>query len=302
MRTLVLLLLAALAVGCEDKAAPTKTSLGSVRVPPHAGSALPPPKPPTAASQLVPVRPPVEICRAISVSGVVKRRGDAQPLGKHASLDDAPWLTLERGARVSIMHARTAREVALIGPAVAQPCYRRGEAFLLSRGTLRSTAGAGARPGAEVLVATPHGVVRYANASLDLHVSETTVEITVRSGSATFEAAGNGDPKEVGPEKPFRHEGAPAVVKPLLASCNAASREASGAAEDLGAGDAKGKTLGERAARHFRLRRAARKACGIAAAALGTTDSTDDLAAQWDALDAAERLWRGRKPRQKVVE
>jgi hypothetical protein len=221
---------------------------------------------------------------------------------KHDSLDDAPWLSLGEGASVGVKHARTAREVRLVGPGLVMPCYRHGESFLLSRGTLRATPGAGARPGAEVLVATPHGMVRYADAALDVVVRDRSLEVTVRSGSAVFDGPEPSAPRSIRPGKAFVHDGTRPSVKTLVESCTHAAQAASDAASRVKERGARGKTLGERAARHFHARRVARKACGIAATAVGPPSKSSEATASWAALDAAERLWRGLRPRQKVVQ
>ncbi len=65
------------------------------------------------------------------------------------------------GASISLRHTQTTREFKLIGPASVLPCRAGSEQLLLAAGQLTTSANLGVRPGAEVLIATPQGTIRY---------------------------------------------------------------------------------------------------------------------------------------------
>jgi hypothetical protein len=254
----------------------------AARTPPSDSPSPGPPTPPRA-----------DVCRALDVRGEVVSDGGGA-LHPGAPLDASPWLTLAPEATLVIKHVRTAREIRIVGPARVRPCPEgEEEALLLARGTLLATPGAGARPGAEVFVATPQGVVTYADARLRLHVEDRSVVVSVEVGSASLAGVGAGESVPVAPGTEARQGGPTPDVKALVAGCTKAADAATHAGRSVLDPEARGEALGARAGAHFRARRAARRACGIAAAALGLAPPNPELAPLAIELDAAQTRWRG---------
>ncbi len=214
-------------------------------------------------------------------------------LTSSAPLDGRTWLELDEGATVAIRHAVTGRDLSLSGPASVLPCVAGEEEVLLARGTLRASHGLGARPGAEVLLATPLGNVRYADAALDLRLSDKKLEVEVRTGSARLDPAGASrltGKRELGPRSKASVSGRadPAL---LVKECEAKAKLAGERARAVLTRNAEGPSLGERAAAHVEARRQARGACMTAAAATALAEEADraPLRAR---VAAAERLWK----------
>src|SRR5690606_25844912 len=91
-------------------------------------------------------------CRAIVVEDTVVAEKQGE-LKQGDALDGSTWLSLAAGTRVGVRHALSAREYAVSGPARVLPCRAGREEVVLAQGQLRASPGAGARPGAMVLVA-----------------------------------------------------------------------------------------------------------------------------------------------------
>ena len=84
-------------------------------------------------------------------------------------------------------NTETTRELVFDGPASLLACERGEERFLLTSGDVHTTTWAGARPGAEVLLGTPFGAVRYGDAKLDVHVDEKGLLVASEVGDAWVE-------------------------------------------------------------------------------------------------------------------
>jgi hypothetical protein len=229
------------------------------------------------------------------VSGEV---GDALKPG--TLLKDANWVELRRGARFTIRHAGSARELSFEGPGRAVVCRNGEEQVLLAEGRVSTSAGPGARPGAEVLIATPWGLVRYGDATLEVRTSGRQTEVSSRAGEAWLEPAAGATlrgPLKLVPGKKATFNGPPAVTPvSLVAACAQAASAAKDSAQALlepGASTAADAgSLGARAAAQVRDRRKARYACAIAAASIGQLKDPADRDRLGTELERSERLWK----------
>jgi hypothetical protein len=241
---------------------------------------------------------PAKNCRAIDVKGRVVDEAD-RPITTSAPLDRPAWLGMDRKAVLAVKDTETGRELMFAGPGRVRPCVAGEEQFYLVRGSVRTTPSAGARPGAEVLVATPHGVVRYGDALADVNVEVGAISIRVDKGDAWFEAPsadGSGISEEKIPAgKRLEKKGLSVDVKALVGICEATAKVAEERARVvLKPGPSERTTpLGERAAEHMRARRSARFACALAGAALGTLENVRDRQILDQALGRAEARFRG---------
>lgn len=235
------------------------------------------------------IRSAARTCRAIAVRGKVERVDGGAQLRSGDALDDEPWLALGEKAQLLVKHARSGRELTFRGPATIQPCHDQAEHFLVHTGEVTTTPGIGARPGAEVLISTPLGVVRYGDAQLKAVASDKRLKVSVQRGTAWVE----GREPEPAPEEVTeggsteREEAAP-DVKMVIEQCESAARNSDGKARAVLNRNAEQRTLGRRAAEHLRARQAARRACGIAAASLGGKPGHDYA----QRLEKADRLWQ----------
>jgi len=145
-----------------------------------AASAAPRASEPKAVPHVEQAKP---ACRALAVTGLATV--DGAPLTTSALLDGAHWVELAAGATVALRHTVTSREFKLIGPGHALPCRAGSEQVLLADGQLSTSANLGVRPGAEVLIATPEGVVHYGDAALDVEFgANACVSNKARRGSS----------------------------------------------------------------------------------------------------------------------
>ena len=281
-------LCSALLVAC-DASKPGPAGAGS------ASSARPAESRASAQPAIAPVQPPkaAEGCRALSVTG------DA-PLEPGALLEGANWLVLPRGARISVRHGASARELSFEGPGRAVICRDGEEQVLLAAGRITTSAGPGARPGAEVLIATPFGLVRYGDATLEVRTAGRKTEVVSRAGEAWLELAHGaslrGEPKLL-PGKKASLSGPPAVTpESSAAACAAAAVTAKDSARALldpaGTTAPDAGSLGARAAAQVRDRRAARYACAIAAAAIGQLKDPAERDRLGTELERSERVWK----------
>jgi hypothetical protein len=214
-------------------------------------------------------------------------------------LDRSSWIDMDRNATLAVKDVETAREHVFVGPGRLYPCVAGEERYYLARGTVRTVASVGARPGSEVLVATPHGVVRYGDARLEIRVEPTAVTIRADVGDAWFEtpnSEGTGMSEEKIPGgKRFERKGLSVDVKALVGTCEAAASAAEERARTVlkpGPSD-RAAPLGARTAEHMRARRAARFACALAGAALGTVENVGDRDGLDQVLGRAEERFRG---------
>lgn len=273
---------------------------GSAAVPPSSevsAAALVPSAPPSVA----PAPPPKDpTCRALRVEGEAKV-GEAA-LASGTELDGAEWVTLAEGASLTLKHASSGREISLAGPALFRACRRGREQVLLARGKVTVGTGMGARPGAEVLIATPVAGVRYADADFSLQLDEKRLKVEVRAGQVEVDstAASSAPPKGPASAKalksPLRAKdkllvplGKPDVTA-LMSRCQEAAQTAAETARKVGDKSAS-EPLGERAQAHVVARKAARAACTVAAAATGLVADPAAAAGLWAEAARWEGLW-----------
>jgi hypothetical protein len=277
-------------------------------------SATTPPDPsavaPVAPSRVPELKreaPPVEVeapnsCVALVVNGSVKS-GSLQ-LVPQARLDTSGFIDLGAAARIVVKHTKSGRELTLEGPARAELCRGGEEQVLLASGRFKSTTGVGARPGAEVWVATPAGLIRYGDAELDVKADGKRVTLSVVSGDAWVEPAHGSTLKGASHVVPKNtaslSRGGASTTASLVSHCEESADAAASAAQRvLGGldGGADAGSLGERAAAQVHARRAARAACASAGAAVGQVKDQEEHERLAARIDRANRLWRLVPPR-----
>ena len=209
-------------------------------------------------------------CRVLVVTGLASV--DGVPLAVSALLDGEHWVELAAGSSLAIRHTQTSREFRLIGPAHALPCRDGSEQILLTDGQLSTSANLGVRPGAEVLIATPEGVVHYGDAALDLELGSKGLRVRVKQGEAWVEPEERAKPPFKNPVRSgaeARLAKTSTKAQALVDACQSAAQTAENSARHVldGDGAAGNESLGARAAAHMRERSKARTACAIAAAA-----------------------------------
>jgi hypothetical protein len=233
-------------------------------------------------------------CRALRVEG--EATVGAAPLASGAEVDGSEWVTLAKGASVTLKHAASGREIALAGPALFRACRRGREQVLLAQGKVTVGSGMGARPGAEVLIATPVAGVRYGDAEFSLVLDEKRLTVEVRSGQVDVDPALPPAAGAKPPKSPLHAKDKLSVplgkpdVPDLMARCRAAAEAAESSARRVGDKTAP-EPLGERAQVHVRARRTARAACTIAAAATGLVADPSTAAGLWAEAARWEGLW-----------
>lgn len=241
---------------------------------------------------------PAKACRALEVKGQVTDES-GHVIATSTPLDRAEWLDLAPGARLTVVNTLTSRELTFVGKARVLPCVAGEERFYVVQGEVRTAAAAGARPGAEVLVATPFGVVRYGDARLDVTVDAHGYRVRADVGDAWI-VSPSPEPSGVTEEKlpagkHVERKGLTVDVKALLHGCEVSAEVAEARARTVlrpGPSD-QATPLGTRAAEHVRARRASRFACAIAGAALGTLEIGGDRDALVWELGRAEARFLG---------
>jgi hypothetical protein len=234
-------------------------------------------------------------CRAIAVKGTVTATGGA-PLVLGASLDRAGWVDLADGATLAVKNAETSRELVFAGPARLLPCDRGEERFLMPEGGAQTSTWAGARPGAEVLIATPFGTVRYGDAKLDVHVDPKALTVTSEIGDAWVWLGGAAAEEKIPAGKRFEKRGHAPDVKGLVADCEKRAEDAETRARAVLVPGASSAPLGARAAEHVRARKAARLSCASAASAVQTAKTDADKDALGRRVSYADARWRSVPP------
>jgi hypothetical protein len=233
----------------------------------------------------------------LRITGVAKQGGVALEDG--ALLDGSEWVALDGGASLSLKHTQTGRELTVAGPAMLRACRRGREQVLLARGTVTVGAGMGARPGAEVLLATPIGAAYYGDADFTLALDDKTLRVTVRAGQVELEGALPNKPLK----SPLRARDKLQVSlgKPDVASLLDRCQELARAAEQTAlrvADRSSRESLGTRARSNVAARRAARLSCAIAASATGLVADPEARAGYWAEAERWEALWES-IPRQR---
>lgn len=270
MERLAWLALCVVCVACRKRDAPNVQATSASAAPSSAPapSASAPPAP-LASSATTRAEQPKAACRALAVTGVATL--DGSPLTTSAVLDGEHWVALAPGSSVALRHTQTSREFRLIGPGHALPCRDGSEQILLADGQLSTSANLGVRPGAEVLIATPGGVVRYGDAALDVEFGGQGLRVRVKQGEAWVEPEERGKPRFKNPARSgaeVRLSRSPAKPESLVDDCRRAAEAAEASARRvLGEGAGGSDSLGTRAAAHMLERAKARTACSVAAAA-----------------------------------
>jgi hypothetical protein len=263
--------------------------------------------PPLAASNLVAATR--RACRAKSLKGGATLRvspDDApRPLAQGELFPEGARVELEPQAELSIQATISTREIAVHGPAALVACPDGDEALRLYFGKVSSYPAMGVRPGSDVWIATPLGVVRFSDAQIDVDVSlvpSERLEMKVSSGKASFMPAlgvpvpGFQD-SGVLEELAIPAQGAISVdrssskaLRELVAECRSEADAASEAgARVLENGDPA--QLGQRAFAHVRARQRARAACEVARAAGGAKPGVLD-SRQIAQLAEADAKWK----------
>ncbi|HEY3666052.1 MAG TPA: hypothetical protein VGL19_08640 [Polyangiaceae bacterium] len=251
------------------------------------------------AASVAHVTPAKGACRALVVNG--KATVNATPITTGMLLDGEHWLELEAGASVALRHSITSREFKLLGPSKVLPCRGGAEQILLARGQLVTSANLGVRPGAEVLIATPLGTVRYGDAALDVEVNAKRLNLRVKQGQAWLEPEKAGKPSFKNPvstgAEAYLAAPASSAPKALEACENDAQRAHDSALRVVSAGPAgSARSLGDRTAENMRARASARRSCAVAAATLGTLDDPADRLRLSAAVAHADELWQSVPP------
>lgn len=224
----------------------------------------------------------------ISLAGSA-RLGSGHELNPGERLAGNEAIELEAGSQLHFKHTSSGREWTVRGPARLVPCVEGEEEIILALGSLRAELGAGVRPGAEVLVGTPFGSVRYAHAQADVVVSDRALELTASAGELWLERA------EPAPELRVSgsiREKQAERLRPATAveTCARAAAESEARAESLLVAGESG--LGQRAASHVRARKLARSRCASATATVLQLADPSEQAAKLRELDGYRRRWR----------
>jgi hypothetical protein len=217
----------------------------------------------------------------MSVKGAA-RWDTGAPVEKRTWVAAARWLELDPGAGLHLKHAESGREWTLEGPAKVLACPGGNEEIVLAGGTLRSEAGSGVRPGAEVLVGTPFGTLRYADARVELRVSSAELSVMLHSGEVWLSSAGTtpGDARVV-VSKPLKRGRAERLdASAARKACGVAAQDAEQLA--LALLMASSEPLGARAATQVRARQRAASVCAGAAAAVLQQELGDELGLHLD--------------------
>jgi hypothetical protein len=282
------------AIACSKTVAATKPSASTTASAP--GSANVPGSAGAAPALTIPHATQTKgACRALWVEG--NATIDGAPLATGALLDGEHWVDLAKGASVALRHTQTSREFKLIGPSRVLPCRHGAEQLLLAAGQLSTSANLGVRPGAEVLIATPSGIVHYGDAALDVEFSGKGLRVRVKQGEAWVEPESQAKPAFKNPVSSGREVRLllrPADPQVLVDACQTAAQNAAdSAARVLDPGGLVAlKSLGARAATHMRDRAAARTACAVAEAALGASRDPAQVERLSTSVAHAGELWQ----------
>lgn len=273
------------------------------------------PPSPTASAASAPARPPAgPACHAIGVRGEVRFAGatdaGAGAIGEGQPLPDGAWVSLGPAARATVHVVASGREVGVVGPAFVRACAHGEESLEVAYGTLSAPLGLGARPGAEVFLATPQGFLRYGEAALRIEVprgsAKGNIALTAGAAAAVLPAGsrveswgdagarkplpGGGFPLRAGDEVVLARDAATAAdawARSVVDAC----RKASDAAAEVARSFANGEpgSIGERTAHLVETRGRARSACAVAVAAVAAASPDSPLA---NDLATADARWR----------
>jgi hypothetical protein len=279
------------AIGCRSRQPPSTESQPSAK-PPSAMAAIPSS---TATTEQRQVR--LVGCRVLAVNGANAKTSGAAYQGRF--FDGNAWVELAPEVSLSLKHSETTREFAVHGPGRFLVCPSGEESVLVASGVFSSTAGPGSRAGAEVLVGTPLGTVRYGDANLRIDVRPKGVEVNVRQGSARFDRAAESKQAAEATQTLEAPKGRVSIAAStdavrLVEHCNELrSSVARGRKPTAAAAGSAGPLLGSWAATQLKMRQEARIACASAHAASGRLDEPErsrllSLAASGEAAGRAD--------------
>jgi hypothetical protein len=160
----------ALACGCKNTGSHEGGASGQPSAP--VKIAVPPAPAPVPAPYVPELLATAKSCRVLTLTGKATTASGA-PVERGAPLDGRAWIDLPRDAALTVKHTSTGRELTLTGPAHFLPCDHGEERYVVTLGRVATTTWAGARPGVEVLLATPFALVRYGDARLEVTVEGT---------------------------------------------------------------------------------------------------------------------------------
>lgn len=217
-------------------------------------------------------------CRVLAVKGANAKSSGAVYEGRFFAGNG--WLELTDDLSLSLKHSETTREFAVHGPGRFLVCPSGDESVLVASGVFSSSAGPGSRAGAEVLVGTPLGTVRYGDANLRLDVRAQGIELNVKQGSARFDRTAGGltaAPTQTVESPNGRVSiAATADAARLVQRCNELRSEvARGRKPSIPAAASASPLLGSWAVTQLKARQAARIACSTARAASGRLDEPE---------------------------
>lgn len=237
-------------------------------------------------------------------------------LTRDMQIPEGDWIDIAAGSKVTAKSPRTLRETTFEGPGRVRPCVDHDEEAWIVGGTFDAISPGNESPGAEELVVTPFGVVRYVSATFTARVDKRAVAVKVNGGStfvlvppfASLKDGSDAGAPDAGGGAWLREDpGFSGTLAATLAddklpqasvdACKNAAAATKTIATELMAPDASITTLG---GQHTDSRRLSHGLCSIArliiakmpddkAGAAKTPTSKSSLT---DALEAAEKDWR----------
>jgi hypothetical protein len=235
-------------------------------------------------------------CRVVSATGSAARdSGTAVRAGDRFVGSD--WLELGKGSSLHLKHGASGREWTVSGPARLLPCVDGQEELIVAEGKLRTEAGAGVRPGAQVLIGTPFGSLRYADASADLDISSDALKLRVSSGDTWLSpvdgkrgAAPGAETHTLSSQSAQRGKRDRLTAAAAVAACQKAAEQSEALAKSLRAPATAG--FGKLAAEHVRARELAHASCASATAAVLQQQSGAERTARLAELAGYRELWQ----------
>jgi hypothetical protein len=270
---------------------------GAAGAPAAPPQAAPPAKPrdvqASVAAGAAPAAPAGPLgCRVVSTTGAAQRdSGVAVRAGDRFVGSD--WLELAQGTSLHLKHGQSGREWTLRGPARVLPCVDGLEELILAEGKLRAEPGAGVRPGAQVLIGTPFGSLRYADASADLDVTRDALRLAVNAGDTWLSSTSSEPGAEThttGAQSMRRGPRQRMAAAAAVAACASAAQQSEALALSLLVPAPS--ALGKLAAEHVRARELARARCATATAAVLQQDQGSERSARLSELAGYRERWR----------
>jgi hypothetical protein len=207
-------------------------------------------------------------------------------------INGADWLELGKGSKLHLKHGESGREWTLNGPARLLACIDGQEELIVAEGKLRAESSSGVRPGAQVLIGTPFGSLRYGDASADLDVTRDALSLRVNAGDTWLRpgAAAARELHTASAQSVRRGPRQRLAATDAVALCGKSARDSQAIAQALLVPGATG--LGKLAADHVHARELARASCAAATAAVLQQDSGEQRAARLSELAGYRELWR----------